>query len=98
MESKEEILDEQITPLMEQVLEICREHGIPIYAVFQYAEDDERLHLAVSALNVQRFLNGQLVDEKGELAEPHEGTLASEVLKYGRKVCKTTANLYGESL
>jgi len=36
---KEAIYDEQIAPLMSQIIAVCKEHGIPVVAQFQYAED-----------------------------------------------------------
>ena len=39
MEDKEAIYDEQIAPLMTQLLEICQREGVPMFASFQYNED-----------------------------------------------------------
>lgn len=39
MEDKESIYDEQIAPLMAQLLEICQREGIPMFASFQYSAD-----------------------------------------------------------
>jgi len=39
MEDKEAIYDEQIAPLMTQLLEICHREGVPMFASFQYSED-----------------------------------------------------------
>jgi hypothetical protein len=36
---KEAIYDEQIAPLMTQLLEICQREGVPMIASFQYSED-----------------------------------------------------------
>lgn len=36
---KEAVYDEQISPLMQQVIAICKEHGIPVVASFEYAND-----------------------------------------------------------
>jgi hypothetical protein len=40
---KEAVYDEQIAPLMTQIIKICKEHEIPLVAVFQYldAPDEE---------------------------------------------------------
>jgi hypothetical protein len=35
----EAIYDEQINPLMAQIIAICKEHGIPMLASFVYAPD-----------------------------------------------------------
>ncbi|HHS83696.1 MAG TPA: hypothetical protein ENK38_02065 [Gammaproteobacteria bacterium] len=39
MKKLENVYDEQITPLLEQIIVICKEHGIPMFAEFQYQED-----------------------------------------------------------
>ena len=36
----EEIYDEQIAPLMTQIIAICAKHKLPIAATFEYATDD----------------------------------------------------------
>ena len=38
---KEDVFDNEIAPLMQQIIEVCREHKIPLVAVFQYANRDE---------------------------------------------------------
>jgi hypothetical protein len=39
MENHETIYDEKIHPLMDQIISICKEHEIPMFAEFQYSED-----------------------------------------------------------
>ncbi|KVF22912.1 hypothetical protein [Burkholderia cepacia] len=39
--TKEQIYDEQISPLMAQIIAICKEHGIPIVASFFTPGDDD---------------------------------------------------------
>lgn len=39
--NKEEIYDEQISPLMQQIIAITREHGIAMIASFDIAHDGE---------------------------------------------------------
>ncbi|VWB16373.1 hypothetical protein BLA14095_00477 [Burkholderia lata] len=39
--SKEQIYDEQISPLMTQIIAICKEHKIPILASFFTPGDDD---------------------------------------------------------
>lgn len=36
----EAIYDEQIAPLMAQILDICKAHGIPMVAAFEFAPED----------------------------------------------------------
>lgn len=38
---KEDIYDKQITPLVEELIEICREHDIPMLASFAYKNTEE---------------------------------------------------------
>lgn len=40
MESKEKIYDDQIAPLMDKIIEICKTEGIPMFADFQIADLD----------------------------------------------------------
>lgn len=37
--NKEKIYDQQIAPLMAQVIQICKREGITVFAEFQYSED-----------------------------------------------------------
>ena len=39
-ENKEKIYDEQIFPLMEEIIAICKENKIPMFAEFEYAPGD----------------------------------------------------------
>jgi hypothetical protein len=36
----EKVYDEQISPLMAQIIEICQQHKIPMVASFQYATEE----------------------------------------------------------
>jgi hypothetical protein len=40
MNDNEKIYDEQIAPLMSQIIEICKANNIPMFADFQYAKFD----------------------------------------------------------
>lgn len=35
------VYDEQVAPLMSQIISICQEHGLPFFASFQIDEGDE---------------------------------------------------------
>lgn len=37
--NKEQVYDEQISPLMTQLLEVCQREGIPMFASFQYRDE-----------------------------------------------------------
>lgn len=39
MRNNEALYDTKIYPLMEQIMSICKAHNIPMFAVFQYAND-----------------------------------------------------------
>lgn len=41
MKNLESVYDEKIAPLMEQVIAIAKEHKLPMFATFQYADDPE---------------------------------------------------------
>lgn len=38
MQDQEKIYDDLISPLMQQILELCAEHKIPMFASFQFSE------------------------------------------------------------
>ena len=38
----EKVYDEQIAPLMTQIIAICKEHKLPLFATFLYADDEDR--------------------------------------------------------
>lgn len=40
--TQEAIYDEKISPLMAKIIEICKEHEIPMMATFQYEWHEER--------------------------------------------------------
>ena len=40
MENKEKVYDEQIAPLMSQIIQICKDNDIPMFADFQYSDTD----------------------------------------------------------
>lgn len=40
MENKEKIYDEKISPLIKQIISICKENKIPMFCEFQFSEDD----------------------------------------------------------
>jgi hypothetical protein len=40
--SEEEVYDREISPLMKRILDICKQHKIPMVASFQYTDGDER--------------------------------------------------------
>lgn len=41
MDDKEPAYDEHIAPLMTQIIDLCREHGIPMFASFRLRDENE---------------------------------------------------------
>lgn len=39
MQDKEKIYDDVLSPLMAQVIAVCKDHDIPMFATFQYSDD-----------------------------------------------------------
>lgn len=39
MENLEKVYDEQIHPLMDQIIAICQKHNMPMVATFEYASE-----------------------------------------------------------
>ncbi len=37
MKDKEDVYDAEISPLMKEIIRVCKEHGIPHVCVFEYA-------------------------------------------------------------
>lgn len=50
----EEIHDSQIAPLMNQIIAICKEHGIPMVADFQLSTGEDPLYCATVVLGEGR--------------------------------------------
>lgn len=63
--NKENIYDNEISPLMAQVIEICQKHGIAMIANFACPNDDD---LELQALSV-------VPDENGEQPTNHKEAL-----------------------
>lgn len=40
VKDNERVYDEQIAPLMKQIIEICKKHEMPMFASFVYAPDN----------------------------------------------------------
>jgi len=39
-QNKEDVYDQKIAPLMTQIIDICKEHQIPMFATYEYASGD----------------------------------------------------------
>jgi hypothetical protein len=39
MDDKEKLYDEHVSPLMQQLVAVCQEHGIPMFAKFQFQDE-----------------------------------------------------------
>lgn len=49
----ESVYDEQIAPLMEKIIGICKEHGMPMVASFAYASSDEAEDCCTTSIPVE---------------------------------------------
>ena len=58
--NKEEIYDEKISPLMGQIIAICREHKIAMFATYNISNDDDGLRCTTC-----------LGDETGKVSDAH---------------------------
>lgn len=57
----EAVYDEQISPLMAQIIAICKEHGMPMVASFAYAaQGDGEFDLCTTYINSE-MAHGRLV-------------------------------------
>ena len=63
--TKEDIYDNEISPLMKQVIELCQKHGIAMIANFACPNDESESMQALS----------MVPDEKGEHPENHKEAL-----------------------
>lgn len=71
----EQVYDEQIFPLMQQMIAICKEHRIPMLASFQYTQDS----FCTTFLEYEgRKAHGRL---QGALSLVQHGFLAYHVTK-----------------
>ena len=68
----EDIYDEQISPLMQQIIKICKEHGMPVLASFAIAN-----HVDEGTYNCTTYLGG------GEDREPERYKKALSYVKNG---------------
>ena len=55
MKTKENIYDEEIAPLMNQILRICREHKIAMLAHFAVPSESDKYLVCTSALLKNEF-------------------------------------------
>ena len=53
--TKEDVYDEQIAPLMTQIIAICQGHRIPMAAQFNYARDENGPCLCTTVLPAKPF-------------------------------------------
>ncbi|MGW5982047.1 hypothetical protein ACWFOP_16670 [Bacillus mycoides] len=81
MYDKEKIYDEEIAPLMQQILEICKREELPMVAQFYHAEESPYDEESVTPLYCTSIIiPGDLNDEEGiqQLQD------IDEVMKYGK--------------
>ncbi|MGW5954924.1 hypothetical protein [Bacillus mycoides] len=81
MYDKEKIYDEEIAPLMQQILEICKREELPMVAQFYHAEESPYDEESVTPLYCTSIIiPGDRNDEEGiqQLQD------IDEVMKYGK--------------
>ena len=62
IQDNEAIYDEQINPLMGQIIALCKEHGIPFIACFQLNDgDEEDAPLLCSSANIPKGTAPQIL-------------------------------------
>lgn len=44
----ERVYDEQIAPLMEKIIEVCKKEGLPMFATFYYQDDSDGRNAATT--------------------------------------------------
>lgn len=68
--TKEEVVNKEIVPLIDQLYEACRKHRVPMIVDVVYAEDSQGYHVR----------GGQIVSDDKELSLRHwmHGVLAQE--------------------
>lgn len=81
MDDKEQIYDEQISPLVQQLIKVCQDNGIPMFATFQFAQTG----FCTSALSTGH----KVIDHHRAMAQCASDDGAVNVDRYLRWVSKT---------
>lgn len=96
-EVKEKIYDEQISPLMKQIIEICKTNEIPVFAEFQFGSNDfVKTNISTNGHFLFQFLeactqcamdnNGMNVDKLIGWMMKHKNTSSTYLHILGNKV------------
>lgn len=82
---KEEAYDEQINPLMAQIIKICNENGIPFVASFQLAtaEEDEEGEFFCTSCSLLEGCSDKLVEAKQILYDKTPPWTLTTILRKG---------------
>ncbi len=75
----EKVYDEKIYPLMAEVLKICKENNLPMFASFAYRhsqEDENETSFCTSTLLFPKRTPMELVEAKSALTEKPSGLFA----------------------
>jgi|HubBroStandDraft_5_1064220.scaffolds.fasta_scaffold294317_2 hypothetical protein len=68
--TKEDVYDTQISPLMAQIIAICKEHDIPVVAQFQYCNTAEDGPGFVTTAMVKEPRSAASIIKMGLMARP----------------------------
>lgn len=82
MFDKEEIYDNEIAPLMKQIIEICKREDLPMVAQFYLKQQ----HPEVDVENGAMYCTTTIIPEKGKIYEEHREHLSyvAEAMRYGQ--------------
>jgi hypothetical protein len=72
----EKVYDEQIAPLMERIIAVCEEHGLPMIAEFEYAEEHNCLTAIIPENASNRMRNLAYIHSFGHKSIGKGGTPA----------------------
>lgn len=81
MFDKEDIYDNEIAPLMQQILEICKREDLPMTAQFYLKQERDDSEYDSQAM----FCTSLVIPEKEKIIEEHRDHLfhVAEAMKYG---------------
>lgn len=75
MPNKEQIYDAEVAPLMTQVIELCSQHGIALFATFDLSSPDNEALACTTILPDETGYNPDLHLQLASIALPELETL-----------------------
>lgn len=93
----EKIYDEQIAPLMAQIIKIAHEHDMPFVASFQLTGDeDEEGPLFCTSANTPEGCEEKLVQARNILYAPTSATTLTLTTRNAEGIVTSIAHIIGE--